>query len=302
MRYYFILITFFIHFVISSGIDACDTEHSGSDEYWYIPELSTLETIIGSLILIFTTVSILPQIIKIIRKKTSEGLSPTYLFLMVCNQIFATTNSTILNFPFMESCSDIGLSKCLPPLLSYFQFVSLVIMGFIEYTLFLLFYQGKHSLAFKRVILYYIIIILFFVFALIMVFISLTKIGICEPFTYYFAYVFGILSSVVTFVEYLPQLWKTFSTKSGGSMSLSANTFQTIGFLVVLCFMFFSTEQHVTTILSSVVSLIQHSLLVIMQIKYDYIDFYLCNKHHKKIESPDISQNEETKRLIDSQN
>ena len=61
-------------------------------------------------------------------------------------------------------------------------------------------------------------------------------------------------------------------------MSILANSFQAFGFLVILCFMGGATEQDITTILSYIVSLVQHTVLVIMQLYYDYILAKWCKK------------------------
>ena len=54
-------------------------------------------------------------------------------------------------------------------------------------------------------------------------------------------------------------------------MSLVANIIQVGGFAVMLLFMGFSTDQDVTSMLGFAVSFVLHSVLVIMQIYYDYI-------------------------------
>ncbi|BFU20310.1 PQ loop repeat protein [Entamoeba histolytica] len=226
------IIILIIPTVLSNGIKYCEATGSESDQFWYINYLNTFEIILGIVILVFTIISVLPQAIKIIRRKNGEGLSPTYLLLMTCNQVFAGVNSTILNYPTMASCPYIGARKCE-----------------------------------------------------------------CNPFTDWFAYVFGICSSIVTFVEYLPQIWRTFRTKNCGSLSLTANSIQTLGCFVIVCYMFFSTQQHITTLATYIVSFIQHTVLVVLQIKYDYIDKYCCKKKgsgYNDFNVEEMKENKET--------
>ncbi|EKE42157.1 hypothetical protein ENUP19_0083G0034 [Entamoeba nuttalli] len=289
------IIILIIPTVLSNGIRYCEATGSESDHFWYINYLNTFEIILGIVILVFTIISVLPQAIKIIRRKNGEGLSPTYLLLMTCNQVFAGVNSTILNYPTMASCPYIGARKCLPPLLSYFQMMSLVVLEFIIFALYLIFFKTKKDKIYIRAIIFFLLSVTFLIISILLVFISIYWIGECHPFTDWFAYVFGICSSIVTFVEYLPQIWRTFRTKNCGSLSLTANSIQTLGCFVIVCYMFFSTQQHITTLATYIVSFIQHTVLVVLQIKYDYIDKYCCKKKGSDYNDFNVEEMKENK-------
>ena len=80
-----ILFLFFIHYVLGDALEICEAEEgsqSYSNEWWFVPELSGFEISLGINIIIFTIVAGLPQIIKLIRKRTSTGISHFYMFMI----------------------------------------------------------------------------------------------------------------------------------------------------------------------------------------------------------------------------
>ncbi|ELP94321.1 hypothetical protein EIN_131100 [Entamoeba invadens IP1] len=273
-----IIVTFLLTTARSSGMDVC-TDSSESSEYFYVPGMSVFEIVLGVGILIFTVISMLPQLVKIIRRQDGEGLSPTYLLFLCCNQVFAFVNSTIFNWSIMKSCSAVGINRCFPPLLSYFQMLALVSLEYPIFASFLIFYKDKKKPTFWRALAFFGLAVVFLMVCLMMILVSEYLIGMCADFTYWFGYVFGFGSAVITFFEYIPQIWRTFRTKRCGSMSLTANSIQTFGCIVITFYMFFSTKQHYTTLVSYIMSTIQHIILVSLQIKYDYIDRYVFTKY-----------------------
>ena len=274
----YILFTLLISQVFAGATDACDDTGSHSDEWWFVPELSPFEIFVGCMIVLFTFISILPQCLKIVRRRSSMGLSATYIFLMACNQVFASTNGTIFNFPYMQSCPHVGFGVCIPSLLTWMQMITLLVMCFIEFTLFVIFFDDKKGKKFKVVVGSWFVCVAFICVSCVTVPLSVTVLGNCSSFSLGYARTFGLCSSFVTFVEYLPQLYRTWKCKTGGSMSILANSFQAFGFLVILCFMGGSTEQDITTVLSYIVSLVMHCLLVLMQLIYDYIIPFINKK------------------------
>ena len=49
--------------VFAGADDACKDIGSESDEWWFVPELTWFEIVVGCLIVLFTFISILPQLI-----------------------------------------------------------------------------------------------------------------------------------------------------------------------------------------------------------------------------------------------
>ena len=95
----FLLITY----ALANANEACNTEGSHSDDWWFVPELKWWETTIGAIILLSAFVVTVPQIIKIIRKRSSKGISPEFIFLLAFNMLCGFTNGTIFNYPYMKS-------------------------------------------------------------------------------------------------------------------------------------------------------------------------------------------------------
>ena len=113
----------------ADATDACDDSGSHSDEWWFIPDLSWFEIVVGILIIIGSIIGILPQIIKILKLRNSKGLAPEFVLFVSLNTTCAFTNSTILNFPYMESCPYVGYDVCFSALLTWGQFFSLIIIS-----------------------------------------------------------------------------------------------------------------------------------------------------------------------------
>ena len=290
----YLLLFFFISTVFAGANDACTEEgsQSNSDEWWFVPELSWFETAVGVIIVLFTFIAVSPQIYKLIKRRSSEGLSAEYIFFLAINQIFAFTNSTIFNYPYMQSCPHVGYDICIPALLTWCQVLVSITMYFIMFTLLFIFFEKKSGTRWKVVIGYYIFYLLFLAFSAVMIPVAIAVIGNCSDFSQGYARAFGICAMVVTFIQYVPQLYTTFKMKTSGTLSLFANIIQVGGFVVMICFMLFSKDQDITSLLGFMVSLVLQSVLLLMQLYFDYLPKW-CGKKKK-------TEDEEAK-LISSQ-
>ena len=291
MRKEIIVFTLLICYALAGANDACLDEGSHSDDWWFVPDLSWFEIAVGAIIIIFTFIAVSPQFFKIIKRRSSEGLSAEYIFFLAINQIFAFTNSTIFNYPYMESCPHVGYDICIPALLTWGHIFVSLLMYFIMLTLVFIFFENKKTKRWYVIIGYYIFYLLFLVFTAIMLPVAIKVLDNCSTFSQTYARVFGICASVVTFIQYVPQIYTTFKMKTSGSLSLFANLIQVGGFVVIISFMAFSTGQDITSLLGFIVSLVLQSVLAIMQLYYDYIPVW-CNK----------KKSAEKEKLIDEQN
>ena len=267
------LLILFIVFTVSfaKSNDACLDEGSHSDEWWFVPELTWFEIFVGSCILIYTFFSMLPQPLRIIKKRSSMGVSPFFLLLISINTITGFINSTIINYPYMQSCPSIGYDACIPSLLSWGQCVLMMVMYIITFTLFFIFYDDKKSKEWKIVIIYYVFYLLFLTVSIVMTILSVTVIGNCSSFSLIFAHTCGIVGCIIVCIQFLPQIYTTFKNKSSGSLSLVANLSQSVGMVVVIVFMGVSTEQDFSAYLKFIVGSVIQFMLSCMQIYYDYI-------------------------------
>ena len=98
----------------------------------------------------------------------------------------------------------------------------------------------------------------------------------------------GIVGCIIVCIQFIPQIYTTFKTKSSGSLSLFANLSQSTGMVVVVIFMSISTDQDFTAYLKFIVGSVIQFFLSFMQIYYDYI-LPRC----KKNASTDLIDNKE---------
>ncbi|ELP93360.1 hypothetical protein EIN_057650 [Entamoeba invadens IP1] len=268
------------------GLDACkNAPLEDSSDFSFVTEMSWFGILLGVLIIFFSFVCLFPQIYKILRLRDGNGLSPSFLLILSFNQIFAVINATITNFPTVHSCFVIGFKLCLPQLLSFFQIVELLLLCYPIFFLFLVFYKDKKSKNFKRSLIYFVSACFFLIFSIGIIAGCLLIWGECDKITYYVGLSFGIGSTLTTLVEYFPQIWLTFRTKECGSMSFTTNWVTTVGTAVITFYMIFGTKQHFTTLMSYVMSLLQHIVLCFLQLKYDYIDKCSANKANKYVKT-----------------
>eukprot|EP01133_Synstelium_polycarpum_P010873 gene10873-12669_t len=97
----------------------------------------------------------------------------------------------------------------------------------------------------------------------------LSKYGPCGHPTYIFGYSMGILSTIVTFIQWSPQIYKTFRSKSVGSFSIIMLCIQGPGTILTVYFMIFVSHESVSTWLSNVSSALQIMVLLVLLIFYN---------------------------------
>ena len=283
-----------ISYAFAGAEEVCTDEGSHSDDWWFVPDLNWFEILVGATIIIFTFIATAPQIFKIIKRRSSEGVSAEYIFFLAINQIFSFTNSTIFNYPYMESCPHVGYDVCIPALLTWGHIFVSVLVYFIMFTSLFVFFENKSGKRWYVVIGYYIFYIAFIIFSVAMISLAIVQFGNCSTFSQTYAKIFGVCAMIVTFIQYLPQLWTTFRMKTSGSLSLFANIIQVGGFVVIICFMGFVTKQNITSLLGFMVSLVLQSVLTFMQLYYDYIPKWLGKKKADGETQALITNDEET--------
>ena len=252
----------------------------GAEDFTWVEQMSWMEMILGIIICAFTAVCFIPQIYKLIKTKDATGLSPSFLVIFALNQITATINATVTNFPTMHSCIYVGWGVCLPQLMSYFQIVEGLFLCYPIFALFIIFFKDKTTKEFKRTLIYFVSSVLLLIISAVACLLLIFYAGECNDFTYYYGFAFAVGCTLTTLVEYLPQIVRTLKTKECGSMSFTTNWTSTLGTGIVALYMMFSTKQHWTTVISYITAFIEHFVLCVIQVKYDYFD--KCNKRFMK--------------------
>ena len=77
-----------------------------------LQDKATVSVIFGALLALGVLCSYVPQEIKIVRRRTSEGLSFLYLICASLQNYFSTLNVVLVQIAQFECCSSISFGKC----------------------------------------------------------------------------------------------------------------------------------------------------------------------------------------------
>ena len=98
--------------------------------------VDSFEITVGTLLLVGIWLSFTPQYYRIVKKQSSEGLSPWYLFIGTAGTFASVSNALIFYWPELENCSGYGTTRCYHEILGFCQLLTLWVSF---YGLFLLF-------------------------------------------------------------------------------------------------------------------------------------------------------------------
>jgi uncharacterized protein with PQ loop repeat len=226
---------------------------------------------VASLIIAFGIVlSYLPQYYDIVHTRTSIGLSPTFLVLISIAGISACSNLILLSVISLPCCSELSRFECVNSQVSLIQ-VGLQASSTLAMPLLCVIYTNtpeNHEyqdvvVAWKR-ILYYIsgltvlLILAFFTFTLSQILI--------------FAQALGILSTIITFVQYIPQLVETYTLKSAGVLSIAMMCIQTPGGFIWTTTLILKPGSHWSSWMPYLTAASLQGVLLIMSVYYDYCE------------------------------
>ena len=291
MKIQILFIILFSITVSANSSEACNPEGSHSDDWWFVPDLGIGELIVGILIVIGTVGVLIPQLVKLIVKRSSEGLSSIFVSLVTINVTCGFINSLIINYPYIQSCPHVGYDVCIPALSSLFQCFFLMLTWMTIYVSLIIFYKDKTSKQWKWVYGTFIGFIVLTIVLIVVMILSVTVLDNCSTFSLVYAHICGLVGVVFVCIQFLPQIYTTYKNKSSGSLSLAANISQAIGLIVVVFFMAFSTGQDISAYLKFIVTIVIMTIISIMQIYYDFI----MPKIGKKV----VDNNGEYSKLID---
>jgi len=266
--------------------------HSHQDFVNVLVKMNTQSIVLGAVLIAGAIVSTIPQHIKIWQNKSTVGLSFLWLFLGNINQYSSVINAVVMKFPQLQACQVVGLGACTPSLLALYQLVGLWLFTFPIYIWYLKFSDPssvrKREWLMARVL--FVVLVAFIVGMLGAAAITLTVFGDCGYVTLGFGYTMGILSTVMTFVQWAPQIYSTFKSKSVGSFSILMLCIQAPGSFVIIYFLIFVSHESISTWLSYVSAATQQVVLLILLFYYD--------RKAKKAKVADIQENMETDPLM----
>lgn len=210
--------------------------------------------------------SYVPQHVKIIKRRSSEGLSPEYLFCGVVSAFAAFLNIVIVSSDARSCCLHGGLTfwQCSNSLISLAQ-ISLQSVGCFLIMI-LCVYVTRDSVIeykkdFKDLVKFYHYWGLFcFVSVVVMFYIWIFQHQLLMP----FADLMGIISTTMALIQFFPQLYKTYQVKHPGTLSIPTMILQTPGGFFWTYSMYSQPNSKWSTYLPYLTSAILQGTLLVM--------------------------------------
>eukprot|EP01087_Luapelamoeba_hula_P024681 TRINITY_DN9492_c0_g1_i1.p1 TRINITY_DN9492_c0_g1~~TRINITY_DN9492_c0_g1_i1.p1 ORF type:complete len:371 (-),score=51.31 TRINITY_DN9492_c0_g1_i1:44-1156(-) len=255
--------------------DYCDLVDLNQDEQVEYAEslddLNEFSIALGVVLWVAAMLAIVPQHVKIWQTKSSEGLSYLMLFLSNINQFSSVVNATVLKFPQIRACFEADILTCTPSLLTLYQLIGAWVANFPVFWWYLLFFWRTESVVAdpkKARFEWRMALFLFYFFlGYICVMIVLSTIflmvfGECDDITTWFGWAVGMGSIVTVFIQWTPQIWKTWRLKAVGSFSIITLLIQAPGTMVIVYFLVFLSHESLSTWLSYFAAGLQQFVLL----------------------------------------
>jgi len=200
---------------------------------------------VSIVLLLGILISYLPQHHRIIRRGTSEGISPLFLLLGVTSGTCALANIWMLGWGVVECCgTDLGPFQCLAGMLGILQVTTQWACFMIIMLLFLIYFPSptkrpvidetsskphRHPPVAAAVI----ISVLSIIHLVVILFISIyTYTNSSKETILWWTSFLGIQSTVLASIQYLPQIYTTWRLGAVGSLSIPMMCLQTPGSFV----------------------------------------------------------------------
>ncbi|KAG9394838.1 PQ loop repeat [Carpediemonas membranifera] len=250
---------------------------SGEDYSHYLRKMTGFDTTLGIVVFLGTIITALPQVFKILMKRSTLGISSLHLWFALFNQFSGFVNVYLLGFPRVLACFQVG-PACLSSLIPIFSLGSLYMIYFIiliEYFVF----RPRPTRDSTRLYLvsYFGELALFGTVILACVFIVVTgsvfdyELGPCDSVLGFIAKASGILSAISGVIQWAPQIWRTFRAKQSGSLSLAMLLMSAPGSYVITFFYAVISRENWTSYLSYLFGAIQMTIIVLEILYYDYL-------------------------------
>lgn len=205
--------------------------------------------------------SYVPQLVTLVRRQSTEGISPYFLLLMNLGSSFAFANSLVLSRPILSCCqSSISPFDCFGSLLGTLQLFA----GFLGPSLILLLALRfeEPSQASKITLSAKIVAIANFISWLFVISVTNPK------HAHLLATSLGLMALSVGFVQYIPQLYTTFRLQHTGSLSVTMMLFQIPGGFIWCLSLATRRGSHWSTWISTFAAACFQTLLLIVALYY----------------------------------
>lgn len=234
--------------------------------------LTPLWTVIGTAIFLGTVASVIPQILSIVTRRSSYGINSFTVILTNVSQFLVVVNFVCLHAPDFVGVLQINISLVLQRFLTFFNIFGLwfgyTFIPFLNMVFFDDNVRGARGAAAiskdRRIVRIAMLLILILCLSGIAIPYVL---GVLYGFTSHqfvrYGEVLGTVCAIVSFVQYLPQIYTTFRLREHGSLSLVMLGIQAPGGMINSMFMWLGQHEHWTTWLSFFVSASEQMFLLI---------------------------------------
>ncbi|RKF61034.1 Uncharacterized protein C4C5.03 [Erysiphe neolycopersici] len=205
-----------------------------------LQEINYVNLVLSIFILLGILVSYLSQHYRIISRRTSEGISPFFILLGATSGTCALAN--VLTLPAsrddISCCNIVTLFECTAGLLGILQIFVQWLCFSIIVLLFLVFFPQDSEISEEDVSFKYtrktagVVASICLSHALVVLIISTCLLLFRPSYLGAWADFLGVLAAVLSIIQYLPQLWTTWTLGHVGSLSIPMMLIQTPGSFV----------------------------------------------------------------------
>lgn len=253
---------------------------------------STVNLIFLILITLGIFISYLPQYHRIYSKRTSEGLSTNFLLLGSCSSIFTLTNIILVSSKARHCCATGALNtfNCINSQLNLVQIglqctCAILILVFVLILTQNSLKQDKHE--YQRIVQVGKLVALHGVVSIVQIVVGLYS---DKSVLYSIASINGLLSTLLTVIKYVPQIYTTYTLKHPGTLSIGMMCIQTPGGFVFTATLFFTKGSHWSSWVSYLVAALLQGVLLAMCLYYEYF--------HNKGQDAELAERLAVERII----
>jgi hypothetical protein len=248
---------------------------------------NTLWTVLGSLICAGTFVSVIPQIVKIILRRTSFGLNPLFVCLTNLGHFSIMSNIIIFHTSDFVALLQISFTKCFATFLTFFNIFALGFgYQFVVWPNLVLVdtatrpARAKSLTKLNRRLTYvFTACLILAIFTYMSIYIVLiVKYGINSSQAEYLAGALGMAAVAIGLAQYIPQIVTTCKLRDPGSLSMLMLGIQFPGGMANALFMWIGQHESWTSWGSTMSAAIQQMILFII-----CVVFKLRQRHRESV-------------------
>lgn len=217
-------------------------------------------------------VSYIPQYVRIWNRRSSEGLSTNFLLLGSSSSLFTLTNILLVSSKARYCCSIGALSvfNCVNALISLFQIGTQSVCAVLILVFVLVF--TKNSVVQDKQEYAQIVKVAHLVtgHAIVSLFQVIAGLAVGGKILLWLAQLNGLMSTLLTFIKYVPQIHTTYKLKHPGTLSIGMMCIQTPGGAIFTATLYFSKGSHWSSWISYFFAFLLQGTLLSLCIYYQY--------------------------------